>query len=267
MPELAEVEFYRNQWNPALRQQVTALTVNSRSCVFQADSARQLLKQLPGTALQQSFRHGKQLLFLFDQTHWLSLHLGMTGALRAESSSNTDLPHDHLCLRFHKICLIFSDPRQFGRIRYEESPHTPAWWTALPPEPLDPGFSIESLALFFQRHRRLPLKAALLLQAQFPGIGNWMADEILWRSRLHPRLNCGRLTPQEIRRLWSRTRQVCRDALRVIGTNWSDPPDTWLFNHRWRDGGRCPKTGVLLKRESIGGRTTCWSPAWQNPHS
>ena len=43
-----------------------------------------------------------------------------------------------------------------------------------------------------------------------------------------------------------------------------DPPKTWLFRHRWKDGGLCPHTGVPLLREEIGGRTTCWSPARQS---
>jgi formamidopyrimidine-DNA glycosylase len=42
-------------------------------------------------------------------------------------------------------------------------------------------------------------------------------------------------------------------------------PDSWLFNHRWENGGLCPKTGVPLVREEIGGRTTCWSPGRQSP--
>jgi formamidopyrimidine-DNA glycosylase len=57
--------------------------------------------------------------------------------------------------------------------------------------------------------------------------------------------------------------EVCRDAMRVIAPDWSRPPEDWLFNHRWRDGGICPRTGRPLQREPIGGRTTCWSPAWQ----
>jgi formamidopyrimidine-DNA glycosylase len=58
-------------------------------------------------------------------------------------------------------------------------------------------------------------------------------------------------------------RQVCRDALKVIGKDWSDPPSHWLFNHRWSDGGKCPASRALLKRAPVGGRTTCWSPAKQ----
>ena len=40
-------------------------------------------------------------------------------------------------------------------------------------------------------------------------------------------------------------------------------PPTWLFTHRWRRGGRCPKTGRPLAYATIGGRTTCWSPTRQ----
>ena len=35
---------------------------------------------------------------------------------------------------------------------------------------------------FLARHPKLPMKAVLLLQPGFPGVGNWMADEILWRA-------------------------------------------------------------------------------------
>ncbi|NJK91109.1 MAG: Fpg/Nei family DNA glycosylase, partial [Blastochloris sp.] len=86
---------------------------------------------------------------------------------------------------------------------------------------------------------------------------------ILWRASLHPRRSAGSLTPREIKTLWKHTQKVIRDALRVIGHDWSDPPNSWLFNHRWKDGGLCPKTKTPLIRETIAGRTTCWSPGRQ----
>jgi formamidopyrimidine-DNA glycosylase len=109
------------------------------------------------------------------------------------------------------------------------------------------------------------------MQERFPGVGNWMADEILWRAAIHPRRPAGSLTPAEGRSLWRACRQVCRQALATIAGRGDDVPpalntripDTWLFNHRWEDGGRCPRTGVRLVRAEIGGRTTCWSPARQ----
>jgi formamidopyrimidine-DNA glycosylase len=104
------------------------------------------------------------------------------------------------------------------------------------------------------------------MQERFPGIGNWMADEILWRAAIHPKRPSGSLTAGEIKTLHRETRWVAEHALKTIGETFKDPPKTWLFPHRWENGGKCPRTGALLVRETIGGRTTCWSPARQKLH-
>ena len=109
------------------------------------------------------------------------------------------------------------------------------------------------------------------MQERFPGIGNWMADEILWRAAIHPRRLAGSLSVAETRGLYRECRKVCRRALETIaGKGRRAPPSlnahiprTWLFWHRWEDGGRCPRSKKLLVREEIGGRTTCWSPGRQ----
>jgi len=57
---------------------------------------------------------------------------------------------------------------------------------------------------------------------------------------------------------------VARGAMKSVGIHGGDPPKGWLFHHRWKDGGICPKSKNLLVREQIGGRTSCWSPARQS---
>jgi formamidopyrimidine-DNA glycosylase len=109
------------------------------------------------------------------------------------------------------------------------------------------------------------------MQERFPGIGNWMADEVLWRAAIHPRRLAGSLKSAEVKALWRECGRVCRMALDTIAGRGSYlPPDlnahiprTWLFWHRWEDGGRDPRTRTPLARAEIGGRTTCWSPARQ----
>jgi formamidopyrimidine-DNA glycosylase len=105
------------------------------------------------------------------------------------------------------------------------------------------------------------------MQEMFPGIGNWMADEVLWRAGIHPARPAGLLGPAEVGTLFRQLRQVCRVALETVACehngSWSDPPEGWLFHARWSPGGRCPKTGAPLVHETIGGRTTCWSPGRQ----
>ena len=107
----------------------------------------------------------------------------------------------------------------------------------MPPSILDRQFTIAAVDAFLRGRRKTPLKALLLMQERFPGIGNWMADEILWRARLHPSRPGGDLGPGEARVLWRVTRDVCRRAIEVMDQNW-EYPDTWLFAHRWEKGGR-----------------------------
>jgi len=254
-----------------------------------------------GTAAKKRRRAGGSAPY--PRRLWLGIHLGMTGALRVEGPNYVAQKHDALVMRLAKRTLVFNDPRQFGRVRTwvaeEQTPRRgvpiqristqrvptqrgsaerdeyqarPPWLRNLPAAILSPEFTPERVRGVLARHGRAPLKAVLLNQKYFPGVGNWMADEILWRAALPPGRRAGRTATLKIARALTATiRRVTRDALRVIaGAGREIPsdlnvniPDTWLFNHRWEDGGVCPKTKQPLRREEIGGRTTCWSPAWQ----
>ena len=264
MPELAEVEYYRKQWSPCLGEKVAALSVHREKRVFREVDLKALLDGLSNQIFKSAERHGKQMCFRFGQRHYLGLHLGMTGKIWILGSDQEAGKHDHLCITMQSgRVLVFSDSRMFGRIRYACSASAPDWWQDLPPEPSSDVYTFEQMNHSLDRHARAPVKAVLLIQEDFPGVGNWMADEILWRSGIFPGTRAGVVGPKKRRELYRNLRRVCDDALRVIGTDWGRPPNSWLFNHRWKDGGRCPKTGKLLRRTMIGGRTTCWSPNWQ----
>lgn len=264
MPELAEVEYYRSRWDGGLGQLIQAVHVHPQASVFRETNAARLVASLTGTTLLSSAAAAKQMLFHFSGDHWLGVHLGMSGELTQQPANHETRRHDHLVLVQASQCLVFTDPRMFGRVRHDQGPTPPAWWTELPPALLSRAFTAAAVGAFLARHPRAPLKAVLLDQARFPGVGNWMADEILWRAALHPRRPAGSLTSDEVTTLHRECRWVAREALATIGRTFTDPPATWLFPHRWQDGGRCPRTGVPLVRESIGGRTTCWSPGRQS---
>jgi formamidopyrimidine-DNA glycosylase len=300
MPELAEVEFYRRRWWEAgAGRRVRAAHASGRSRVFRnlarefRGGAKALVEVLSGARLADSSAHGKQMWFVFNPEKtapgkvcrseagdklWLGIHLGMTGELRVELADYRPARHDALVLWLAECALVFNDPRQFGRVRAWRGARgeRPPWLRDLPPEVTGRGFTVDLLRGCLARHARAPLKAVLLKQEYFPGIGNWMADEILWRAALPPALPAGRAaTPKIAKKLHAVIREVARDALRVnAGKGKKLPPnlnvhipDAWLFNHRWEDGGLCPRTRKPLRREEIGGRTTCWSPARQRAPS
>ena len=272
MPELAEVEFFRKRWDlAAAGQRITSVALHGGAKVFRGTDPRSIEKDLPGTRFESSEAAAKQMLFRFSGGHWLGIHLGMSGDLYAKSPDYTPRKHDHLVLTTPKHVLVFSDPRMFGRVQYHVGKQPPLWWTKIAPAILSSDFNRSTVSAFLTRRKKAPLKAVMLMQEQFPGIGNWMADEVLWRAALHPKRLAGSLTANEITTLIRECKTVCRQALdKIAGKGDELPPDlnvnipdTWFFRHRWQEGGRCPKTGVLLIREEVGGRTTCWSPARQ----
>jgi formamidopyrimidine-DNA glycosylase len=272
MPELAEVEFYRRRWHEAARGEhvVRVLTHDTKKLLGELDLPA-FRRALIGARLESSAAAAKQMLFRFSGDAWLGIHLGMSGELSVAPPDHAPGKHDHLVIVTDNHALVFNDPRMFGSVDFHVGQESPAWWSKIAPPILSPKFTVQAVATFLQRRRRAPIKAVLLMQERFPGIGNWMADEILWRAAIHPARLAGSLTPDEVRTLWHECRAVCRQALDAIaGRGGKLPKDlnvgiprTWLFRHRWRRGGRCPRTGQPLAHAVIGGRTTCWSPARQ----
>jgi formamidopyrimidine-DNA glycosylase len=215
---------------------------NGKSRVFRSVNPKELVRLLSGERFFDSEALGKQLVFRFGQRgqFWLGLHLGMTGELRVEPPKYPFLKYDHLILRQSKRSLVFSDQRQFGRVLFAQSNVAPSWWAKLPPSILSDQFKRDSIAKFCHRRKGSALKSLLLMQERFPGIGNWMADEIFYRA----------------------TRNVCENAVEIMDENW-EYPETWLFAHRWESGGKCPRCRTSLVRELVGGRRTCWCPKCQ----
>lgn len=272
MPELAEVEFYRKRWAlAATGDRVLRVHTHDAKRVLRGVDAPRLRRALAGATLLDSAAAAKQMLFRFSGDAWLGIHLGMTGELSVAPPGHSPGKHDHLVLEMADQSLVFTDARMFGRIEFHQGTEPPRWWTKIAPPLLSAEFSVEAVAGFVARRARAPIKAVLLMQERFPGIGNWMADEILWRAAIHPARPAGSLTMVETRRLWRESRRVCRLALDAIaGRGDFLPADlnvgisrSWLFHHRWEPGGKCPRTGRPLERAEIGGRTTCWSPARQ----
>jgi formamidopyrimidine-DNA glycosylase len=274
MPELGEVEYYRRVWDEGLRGRVVRAAEASGKRPFRGGGAP--ASSLVGARLVRSLASGKRLLFDFRggpaRRIWVGVHLGMSGELRIEPASFRPGRHDHLVLRTAGSSAVYADPRMFGRIDVQAGAEAPEWWAGRPPDVLSAGFSKAALAAFLARRRRSPLKAVLLDQAGFPGVGNWMADEILWRARLHPARSAGSLDARERDALWRECRWVCRAALDRFGARGRPlPPNPfripvppkWLLGRRWKPGGLDPLSGTPLRRSTIGGRTTVWSPARQ----
>jgi formamidopyrimidine-DNA glycosylase len=102
-----------------------------------------------------------------------------------------------------------------------------------------------------------PLKARLLDQSKIAGVGNLLADEVLWQSRISPQRRTGDLTTEELDELRRVLRASIRSAIRQGGVHTGE-----VVPHR-RRGEHCPRCGAEMTRATVGGRTTWWCPAEQ----
>jgi formamidopyrimidine-DNA glycosylase len=270
MPELAEVEWFRKQWNPGIGSPIVDLSLHARNRVFRGENVAELQRRLIGAKLVSSHARGKRMLFKFSGHNpeivgarenvrsWLGIHLGMAGKVRVERPDYRPAKHDHFVLFQRDRALVFTDSRQFGRVRFHHGPDEPDWWKSDAPEIISPEFDQKFLDRFLDRHRKAPIKAALLMQHGFPGIGNWMADEILWRARVLPSKRIRRLTALDRAELFRATKFVVRRSLETLGKDFSDPPKSWLIHQKWKRNGICPIHRTPLAHGTVAGRTTAW---------
>ena len=64
MPELAEVDYFRKQWNPGLKQRIEAVEIHGKKRIFRGIDTAQFAKALTGATLERSESRGKQMLFV-----------------------------------------------------------------------------------------------------------------------------------------------------------------------------------------------------------
>ena len=263
MPELAEVAWYSKQWGSGFGKRIIDVRLHAQKRVSRGISPRALQQNLVGEKLLRSTTRGKRMLFVFSGGNWLGIHLGMTGSIHVAPRKFHPDKHDHLVLYQRERALVFTDSRQFGRVRFHHGITPPDWWMSDVPEIISRGFTRIFVDRFLDRHGKAPIKAVILMQSGFSGIGNWMADEILWRARIHPATRVATVTVRQRDAFFRATKFVARESLCTLGKNNSDPPRTWLIHQKWKGAGTCPRDGTLLRRRTIGGRTTVWCPKCQ----
>jgi formamidopyrimidine-DNA glycosylase len=154
------------------------------------------------------------------------------------------------------------DPRRFGRIRLQERPEDEHPLASLGFDVLEGLPRAPDLGALLAR-RRGPVKAVLLDQSLFAGVGNWIADEALYQSAIDPRRPASSLSPAEVQRLRSRLLAIVRLAVEV-GADDRRFPRGWLFHRRWgRARDARTARGERIVHLTIGGRTTAFVPSRQ----
>jgi len=258
MPELLEIEAYRQAVLPTIGRTIVAVEAPDDWYLKGSTTAEELAATLPGRRVDGFRRIGKLLLADTDGPV-LGLRFGMTGRVvvdggapieKLEYSSDRDDPAwDRFSVRFAGGgAIVMRDPRRLGGVELDPDEGR-----------LGPDAAEVTLAPFraMLGASKAPLKARLMDQAHLAGMGNLLTDETLWRAGLDPTRPADSLDAKESARLHRHMRRT----LEVLGERGGSHTGD-LQPARGR-GGLGPRDGEPLRRDTVGGRTTYWCPHHQ----
>ena len=213
---------------------------------------------LRGHRFQEPGRHGKWMLAGTDGPTLL-LHFGMTGDLIWSGDEPDRHRHDRLILHLAEGELRYRDLRRFGGAWLAFDAADVATVTG----PLGPDALDVTREEFLRRleRRRGGVKAALMDQSLVAGVGNLIADEVLWQARLHPRTRIQDLDAAARRSLFETLHGVLRRAVDHVDS--LERERRWLNSVRGLPGATCPRCRTPLERNVAAGRTTYFCPACQ----
>jgi formamidopyrimidine-DNA glycosylase len=264
VPELPEVEAARVLLEGLLRRRrIEAVAAVADPIVYAGVTPRRMAAALRGRRVLRVGRKGKHLWLELDRRPWPVFHFGMTGRFRVYDTEDERPRFWKLEMRVSSGRRVaFADARRFGRIRLQRHPEAEAPISELGFDALLGVPDAGELGRLLAR-RKAPIKAVLLDQAVFAGVGNWVADEVLFQARLSPHRPAASLSAAEVRRLRAKLIAIVARAV-AVGADSDRFPRGWLFHRRWgRDALAVTSRAERIRHETIGGRTAAWVPSRQ----
>jgi formamidopyrimidine-DNA glycosylase len=216
----------------------------------------------------------------FGMSGWMNFSNDSTAYYRPKKPAEAEWPPRYwkFVLQMEKtegdeeepIEVAFVDARRLARVRLVDAPGEEMRKTSpLKENGPDPVIDKDILTVEWLakklRSKKVPVKALMLDQANISGIGNWVGDEIMYQSRLHPEQYSNTFSDEQIAALHKAMMYVCDTAVECLGDSDQFPED-WLMKHRWgkgkKDGGKLPN-GAKITFLKVGGRTSAVVPSVQ----
>ena len=287
MPELPEVEVLAR----GLRKHVVGKTiarVEVRDRKKFRGSPAQLRKFVLGKKIVSIERWAKWLGLQLNSGYTFIIHLKMTGQLLYDNGEpkflgghtmgkeQTQLPNSHTRVIFYfsdNSRLFFQDMRKFGYVELYSPTELIEYFSLkkLAFEPLQRQFTFKYFSEQLKRHPATSLKAVLLNQSVVAGLGNIYADDTCWLAHIKPMRRVSSLTVAEQRAVFTASRQILREAIRLGGTSFSHfyqvdgrTGSYWAKRKVYnRTGEPCRRCKTLIKKTRCAGRGTHYCPNCQ----
>jgi formamidopyrimidine-DNA glycosylase len=199
----------------------------------------------------------------------LLVHLGMTGQLAPSAAETPFYKHTHVSLTLDDGReLRYTDARRFGRMAYLTAELLAKEIVDAGADPLEvsPAEFVDRV-----RSRNARIKALLLDQSVFRGVGNIYADESLWRAKIHPARVGSKISVKEAETLRRVLQEILNRAIVMRGSSISDfldangEPGEYQRHHRayGREGKPCYRCRTPIRRVIVAGRSSYFCPKCQ----
>ena len=168
--------------------------------------------------------------------------------------------------------LSLSDLRKFAKVELwdRDAFLNSKEYNLIGPEPLEKSFTFERFKKILERNK-WRIKKLLMDQSAIAGIGNIYADEILWASKVHPRKEVAKISDKEAKNIYENIKKILTKAVELRGESFSDFRDLMgekgFFDSErkayQREGEKCSRCGIKIKRIKINGRSSHYCPHCQ----
>ncbi|XP_057458018.1 formamidopyrimidine-DNA glycosylase isoform X3 [Lotus japonicus] len=304
MPELPEVEAARRAVEEnCIGKKIIKCIVADDSKVIDAVSPSDFQASVVGKTIVAARRKGKNMWLQLDSPPFPSFQFGMAGAIYIKGVAVTQYKRsavndkDEWPSKYSKFFielddgleLSFTDKRRFARVRLLKDPTSVPPISELGPDALFEPMTLEEFSKSLHK-KKTEIKALLLDQSYISGIGNWVADEVLYQARIHPRQVASSLSEENCSTLSKCIREVIQLAVEVdadscrfplewlfhfrwgkkpgkisveVGADSSQYPTSWIFHSREKKPGKAFVDGKEIDFITAGGRTTAYVPELQ----
>ena len=273
MPELPEVETIRVGLEPELVGRTFAHVEIDDPRLTRPRDPVETAAELTGETVAALERRGKYLVVRFESGRVLLIHLRMTGSFQLlREGTAIDDPYRRAVVNLdNRSDVAYRDVRRFGTwLLLEPGQLEPYLASRVGAEVLTRRLSAQTLQPVLAK-RRAPIKAVLLDQRVFAGVGNIYADEALWWARIHPLRPAASLERAELQELLRGVRKSLRHGIARQGATLRDYRDAdgragsmqREFRAYGRAGEPCTRCGTPIEKTRAGGRGTWYCPECQ----
>jgi len=279
MPELPEVETIRRGLQRKIKnKQIKDIVINVDKIV-KKPYLGEFITKIKGKKIKEIDRRGKYIIIHLDSEDKLIVHLGMTGLLiypydNKITEKEINPKHNHLFFTFtDDTQLVFNDVRRFGKIFLVSNIDEVESIAKLGVEPLEDYFTEEVFIQILNKKKNGKIKSFLMKQEFIVGLGNIYANEVLYRSNIHPLRPVFSLNKKEIKNLYQQIKLVLGEAVKLRGSTVADEAyrDTDGEKGKFakklqvyaRKGEPCIKCGHTIEVVRIEGRSSFICPQCQ----